>query len=149
MTLLQRDPILEEFRMPMRLRELLSHWPSPWAEAPWGDAELLRVEECRDGDVLTVRAEIPGIDPDRDVNVSIEDGVLTIHGERRQSERSARGNGFRSEFRYGAFTRSIVLPAGTPTDQISADYRDGILEVRVQLPQPDASTAMRIPVQRP
>ena len=37
MTLLQRDPILEEFRMPMRMRDLLSHWPSLWTETPWGD----------------------------------------------------------------------------------------------------------------
>lgn len=148
MTLLQRDPILEEFRMPMRMRDLLSHWPSLWTETPWGDAELLRVEECREGDTLTVRAEIPGIDPDRDVTVSIEDGVLTIHGERRQAERSKTSDGFRSEFRYGAFTRSVVLPAGTPTEAIAAEYHDGILEVKVPLPVMTAPSPTRIPVQR-
>lgn len=111
-------------------------FPESWQQ--FLDAETIRVEEFRDGDVLVVRAELPGIDPDKDVEVVVTDGMLRIHAERTQRTTDQTDEGtdtakhhFRSEFRYGAFTRVLPLPAGASETDVTATYTDGILEVRV------------------
>lgn len=63
----------------------------------------------RDGD-LVVRAELPGIDPQRDVEVTVQDNVLTIRGERRHEERTDGNGSSRFESAYGRFERSVLCP---------------------------------------
>src|SRR5437868_1067780 len=94
------------------------------------DEDVIKVDEFMDGDELVVRAELPGIDPDRDVDVSIVDGALCIRAERRQEQKSETAKMRRSELRYGSFSRSLPLPANAKEDDIKARYHDGILEVR-------------------
>ena len=99
----------------------------------------------RDGD-LVIRAELPGIDPEKDVEISFHDGLLTLRGERRREERlNGNGGGYRFESRYGTFERSVVLPTGVTDEAISASYQNGILEVVVQGVQ-ELARAKRIPV---
>ena len=98
----------------------------------------------KDGD-LVVRAEVPGIDPEQDVDISLTDNVLTIRGERRRDESEERGTYVRQETMYGAFQRQFVIPEHVTAEDIRATYRDGILEVVV----PKAATApepKKIPV---
>ncbi|GAA1073745.1 Hsp20/alpha crystallin family protein [Nocardiopsis composta] len=78
-----------------------------------------------------VRAEIPGIDPVEDLVLTVEPGALTVTAERREEEREKR----HSEFRYGSFSRTIALPKDADEEDVSASYRDGILEVTVGLTQ--------------
>ena len=94
---------------------------------------LISVEEFQDGDDYVVRAEIPGVDPDRDIEVSVADRVLHIRAEKREEEKVEEKGGYRSEFRYGNFSRSLTLPAGADVDAVKASYRDGVLEVRVHV----------------
>ena len=80
----------------------------------------------RDGDLI-VRAELPGIDPEKDAEISVQDGVLTIRGERRHEDRS-QGNGvYRVESSYGAFERTVPLPRDVKEEDIHASYENGIL----------------------
>jgi len=97
-------------------------------------ASSIKVEQFQDGNTLVVRAEVPGIDPDRDVDVSVSDGMLHIKAEREEKSEHKSKNGYRSEFRYGSFTRSIALPAGAKEEDITASYKDGVLEVRAPAP---------------
>jgi HSP20 family protein len=90
----------------------------------------LKVEEFMEGDHIVVRAELPGVDPDRDIDVDVVDGMLRIKGERRQEHTVEEKNYRRSEISYGTFTRTIPLPPGTKEDGIEATYKDGVLEVR-------------------
>lgn len=90
----------------------------------------IRVEEFRDDGTLVVRAELPGVDPEHDIDVTVHDGLLTIHAMRSESSRSDEKGHFQSEFRYGSFRRTVPLPAGTGAEAVSASYKDGILEVR-------------------
>jgi HSP20 family protein len=107
----------------------------------------IKVEEFIDGEQLVVRAEVPGVDPDRDIEVSVDNGVLTIAAERRESSREKLDKGLHSEFRYGSFVRQVRLPAGTSPEVVSATYRDGVLEIR--MPRPSAEAASRrIQIQR-
>jgi HSP20 family protein len=84
----------------------------------------------RDGD-LVVRAELPGIDPEKDVDITFHDNVLTIRGERRRENKHEGDQYFRSESFYGMFERQVALPEGAQPEDISASYKDGILEVVV------------------
>lgn len=104
---------------------------------------MIRVEEETMGNVLTVRAELPGVDPDNDVDIAVTDGMLQIRAERREASERKEDGGFRSEFRYGSLFRSIPLPKGVKEDDISASYKDGILEVRVPLPEGEAEATKR------
>ena len=99
----------------------------------------------RDGD-LVVRAELPGIDPQRDVEVTVQDNVLTIRGERRREERTDGNGSSRFESAYGRFERSVLLPEGVKDDDINARYDDGILEVVVP-GGAERAGARRIPIE--
>lgn len=103
---------------------------------PMAFEDRMRVEEeLRDSELL-VRAELPGVDPDNDVEITVDNAMLRIHAERRKETREEAEGRVRSEFRYGALTRTISLPRGAKVDDIEASYRDGILEVHVPIGSP-------------
>ncbi len=106
----------------------------------------LPVEESRDNDTIIVRAEIPGVDPDKDVDITIEDGLVRIHAHREQRTKHTNGSGYRSEFRYGEFTREIALPEGADPAAVSASYRDGILEVHIPNPQKPTAAPAKVAI---
>jgi HSP20 family protein len=110
----------------------------------------IRVEEFVDDKTLVVRAELPGVDPDKDVEITIDNGYLHIHAERQEKEEHKDKGRFRSEFRYGSFSRSIPLPDGVKEDDIKATYGDGVLEVRTPLPQEavQSGTPKKLPITR-
>jgi len=113
------------------ISELFTGFPG-WANlGPLLDGHLIRLEdEVKDGQYV-VRAELPGIDPANDIDVTVNDGRLTIKAERTE-EKESKG---RSEFAYGSFMRSVALPAGADEDDITASYDKGILTVSVALPE--------------
>lgn len=102
----------------------------------WDADDLIRVDQFRDGSTEVVRAELPGIDPAEDVELTVADGVLRIRAERRVDEKSEDKGYIRHEMRYGSFTRSLPLAEGVREDDITATYRDGILEVRMPIAEP-------------
>ena len=119
--------------------------PATWRDL-FDDSDM-KVEEFREGDTLVVRAEMPGIDPDEDVEITVANGMLHLSAERRSETKTEATSGYRSEFRYGSFSRSVRLPAGAGEDDVKATYDDGILEVRI--PIDDRSNgAKKIPVSR-
>ena len=106
----------------------------------------MRVEQHYDGDDLVIRAELPGIDPDEDVEIDIEGRHLTIEATREESTESD-ADGYRSEFHYGHFHRMMTLPDGADIDAVTASYTDGILEVRVPV-DPETERTTKVPVTR-
>ncbi|MGX5717138.1 Hsp20/alpha crystallin family protein [Arthrobacter sp. MAHUQ-56] len=112
-------------------------------------SSAIRVEEMVDGNTLVVRAELPGIDPDKDVDVTVADGVLSIKAERQEKKEHKDKDSYRSEFRYGSFMRRIPLPSGVQQDDVSASYKDGVLEVRAPMPdQGQVAASSKIPISR-
>ena len=122
------------------LTDLLATFPSFAQLRPVFDNRLLRLEDEMNDGRYEVRAEIPGLDPAEDVEVTVRDGLLTIKAERTDKKE---GSG-RSEFSYGSFERTITLPAGADEDDITATYDRGILTVSVGVnraePQPKRIT---------
>ena len=115
-------------------------------EADWD--KWLRVEEVLDEGTLVVRAELPGIDPDKDVDISVANGVLRIRAERQEKSEEKKKDSYRSEFRYGSFARSISLPAGATESDVSASYTDGVLEIRVPVGKDEGPDVVKVPVSR-
>jgi HSP20 family protein len=101
----------------------------------WPGHEVIEVDEFRDGDTEVIRAELPGIDPDKDVELTVADGMLRIKAERRVEEKTEDRGYTRHELRYGSFMRMLPLPEGASESDITASYNDGILEVRVPVPK--------------
>ena len=107
----------------------------------------MRLEEFDEDGHLVVRAEMPGLDPDKDIQVTVEDGLLTIHGERESKTTSMEEGRHFSEMQYGSFSRTVPLPDGTSERDVTATYQNGILEVRLPLAKAvPAKPAARIPV---
>lgn len=80
---------------------------------------------------VRIDLELPGVAPEK-VDVSIEKGVLTISGEKREERKEGEeGRWHLVERRYGTFARSFTLPQGTDEDQVTAEFRDGVLTVRI------------------
>jgi len=86
---------------------------------------------------LVVRADLPGLTKD-DVHVEVTDEALMIEGERRSEQEERQGGFFRSERRYGTFRRQIPLPEGVNADQVTASFKDGVLEISMPAPQRQA-----------
>jgi HSP20 family protein len=85
-------------------------------------------------DHYVLRADLPGLS-DEDVNVQLEDNVLTISGERKL-ERDAQGDGYyRQERAFGGFSRSLTLPDGVDPDSVQAQFDRGVLEVAIPKPE--------------
>lgn len=100
----------------------------PW----WLPLRMIRVDEHEDANGnLIVRAELPGIDPERDVNLSVSDGRLHIEAHYQEEETTDGRECVRHELRRGTVSRRLTLPAGAAVNEVTATYRDGILEIRV------------------
>ncbi|MGW6268421.1 MULTISPECIES: Hsp20/alpha crystallin family protein [unclassified Streptomyces] len=128
--------------MPTTLPDLFG-----WIEAgvpglhPAPGVHGIRIEESLTDGTYSLRAELPGMDAAKHIDITVADGVLTLRAERA----AVTPDKHHSEFRYGTFARAVRLPAGARGDEASADYKDGILTVTV--PVPEGKTASRaIPV---
>ncbi|UJS16043.1 MAG: Hsp20/alpha crystallin family protein [Candidatus Jettenia sp.] len=82
-------------------------------------------------DKITVKAEIPGIDS-KDIDISIQENTLFLKGEKREEKEEKGKNYYRVERQYGSFSRSVVLPATVDTDKITAECKNGVLEITLQ-----------------
>jgi HSP20 family protein len=92
---------------------------------------------------VVIRAELPGVDK-QDVSVGVENGVLTLAGERKTDKELEEGTAYRRERFHGSFRRSFSLPDEVDTDQIAASFKDGVLEIR--LPKSERAKPRKIEV---
>ncbi len=126
------DQAFDEFLSPLSGSEELSSrgWLPP--------VDIRETDEA-----LTLHAEIPGLTKD-DVNITLENNVLTISGERKFEKDAKKDNYHRIERAYGAFSRSFSLPANVRTDQVRASFQDGVLTV--SLPKAEEAKPRRIEI---
>jgi HSP20 family protein len=122
-------------------RRIHDSHPTRTADSPGAWAPAVDIFEKKDD--LVIRAEIPGVQKE-DVGVEIENGMLTLRGERRIDTDVVEENVFRMERAYGAFTRSFTLPKTVDGARVTATYKDGVLEVIV--PKAEAAKSKKIEV---
>lgn len=114
------------FALPDVVR-LLEGWP-------FIDHHAVRIEDYREDGKYVLRAELPGLDPDKDIQIQVQGNELSIAAERNVEKH----DGVHTEFFYGKFARSVRLPSGAVADEVTANYDAGILEVTVPVkPEPD------------
>lgn len=128
-------------------------WPGPrWPERFFGDfSEMMahiRIEEYVEDDKLVIRGEIPGVDPDSDIDISVEGGRLSIRAHRQSKSEKSDDSSYRSEFRYGSLSRVVALPDRADVDDIEASYTDGILEVIVPLEKTEDQNSKKVKISR-
>jgi HSP20 family protein len=117
-----------------------------FAAADW-ETGCLWVEEYNDGVDLVLRAVLPGIDPDNDVEIYLGDGVLHVEAHRDNKGHETRGT-YASAFPYGSFARNIVVASGADEDSVKATYTDELLEIRVPVAPARREWVQRIQVTR-
>ncbi len=108
-----------------------------------GAAFMPAVDVYEDQDGLVLSVEVPGMEP-KDVDLRIENGVLTLRGERKLEREDRKENYLRVERSYGTFARSFSLPPTVDAERVKADYKNGVL--RVQLPKREEAKPRSIKV---
>lgn len=103
-----------------RLTPLLPARPREWSPA---------CDVLTRGEDLVIRFELPGVDPEKELEITLENGMLCVRGERRFDEEQEGESYLRREVARGSFERAIALPEGVMPEDIAATYEDGILEV--------------------
>ena len=113
--------------------ERIADWFSPRSDASGSESDYL------------INVELPGV-PREAIDIELHDGVLTVRGEK-TSERSEEREGyFFSERQYGRFQRTFRLPADAAEEGVAADFRDGVLTVRVPRTRPETAKPKKIAV---
>ena len=102
----------------------------------------IRIEDYTEDGHYVVRAELAGIDPEKELEISAGAGYLSIRAERSSHVEDKH----RSEFRYGSFSRTLELPHGADPDDVTAEYANGILTVKVAVKGEREETVKLIPV---
>jgi HSP20 family protein len=103
------------------------------------------IDVVREKDNLVMRADVPGIKPE-EVKIEVEDDILTVSGEHEEEkeEQDKDKRFMRRERRYGAFSRSMALPAGVDATKIKASTKDGVVEVTIPLPKEPQKETIKI-----
>jgi HSP20 family protein len=120
--------------------------PSPWIIAATSFIPLVDVYEDEHNIVLT--AELPGIDQ-QDLNITVENGVLAIAGERKMENEENKDNFHRIERSYGRFTRSFTLPPTVDPDGVKAEFANGVLKITLSKREEAKPKQVKVEVGKP
>jgi HSP20 family protein len=140
----------EPFRELAALQNEMGRWMNQLAGGvgtPAGNGQsstwLPAVDVWETDTELVLSFDLPGIEEDK-IAVELDDNVLTVTGERERTHERTNDRFYRFERRFGQFTRSVTLPAGVKEDEIKADFKDGVLEVRIPKPEEQKPKRIRI-----
>lgn len=150
-TLTRWEPIRELADMRRNMERMMDRfWEDPffagaptWSQQRNGGAWSLALDVAEDADHYIVKASVPGINPD-DIEVTLTDNVLTIRGETKAENETKETNWHVRERRYGAFMRSVNLPAPVDVDKVEATNEYGVLTLR--LPKAEAVKPKKIAI---
>ena len=117
-------------------------WES-WTPAVCCDDMLPRMDMYEEKDELVMRAELPGIQKEN-VDISVENDVLTIKAEKKQEQVTEEATYYSCERSFGSYSRSVSLPFPVDTEKVSATFENGVLEIR--LPKAEEAKAKHIEV---
>jgi HSP20 family protein len=136
-----RDVVSIQDEMNQLFENLFGHTSvrAGWTNGVWNPS----VDVSEDEDSVILRAEIPGMTKE-DVKISIQDGVLTLRGEKKQEKEENDRNYHRIERNYGAFCRSFQLPTSVKSEKVKATYKDGVLSIT--LPKAEEVKPKEIPI---
>ena len=142
MTIVRWEPLRELNSLQSEMNRLFNT-AFDGSSGPAGRRWVPAMDLVESGEHFVLRADLPGLS-EEDIEIELEDGTLTVSGERK-AEHEERGEGFhRVERSFGAFSRSLTLPKGVDADAVSASFDRGVLEIRI--PKPEARKPRRISI---
>jgi HSP20 family protein len=125
MSLIRWDPFREFNTLPARFGGLLNKdWDAAMSTTAWNPP----VDIFENDNEVVIKAELPGMYA-KDIDVRLENNVLTLKGERRFEKEVKEENYHRVEREYGTFSRSFALPTAVNGDKVAAEYKDGVLKI--------------------
>jgi HSP20 family protein len=131
MAIIRWTPLYELADMRREMQSLGSLMRSRFVPFTGDDHFVPAMDVTTRGDDLVVRLELPGMDVEKDVDISVDRDVLRISGKRTAEREEERGGYHFREMRYGSFERTFPLPEGVGADAVTAEYTNGILELKV------------------
>jgi HSP20 family protein len=140
--LMERSP----FRELARLERDMGEWFDRFPEWPWGErsrAWAPAIDMVDHKDEIVLRADLPGLE-EKDIEVTVEDGTVTIRGERREEKEEKKTDYYYSERTYGVFARTVALPTTVDRERVKATFKKGVLEVH--LPKAKEAVGKKIEV---
>ena len=144
-----REPFRELARIRRRFDDLLEDMMGE-RETAFEELEPMlhkpRLESFVEDGKLTIRADMPGIDP-KNIEVSITGSELRIHGSREERKEIKKRDFFHREVRYGSFDRVLTLPEGVKAEDLKASYRDGVRELTAPVPKELARKEVKVQVE--
>lgn len=143
MAVVRWEPFRELAALQNEMSRTLSQLWGAGATGGNGGTWIPALDVWETDDAIVISVDLPGVDEDK-ISLEVEDGVLTISGERERKAEQKEGGYYRFERRYGSFTRSVTLPQGVDESQIKAQFSGGVLEISV--PKPAEKRAKRIPI---
>lgn len=130
--------------MQRAMSDMFNEWERSLFLSPWStDVEMKaagfapRVDFSEDNKTFHLKAELPGVE-EKDLDIAVANGTLTIKGERQEERNEEKRDYYRHECHYGKFTRAIALPTDVDKENISAQFKNGVLSVDI----PKAATAV-------
>lgn len=133
------------FDLEKDLRSMRERLPSILGEQPEWVFRPTTDMKREDGNII-VTTELPGIDPENDVEITVENDVLVIRGEKSEERETQDEDRFLHERHYGTFERRLPLPEGVDPDSIDASYEKGVLTVTVPMPEITVEKKRSIPI---
>ncbi len=128
---LMRSPFREMARMQREMEEMFDRFFPGWLwererERAWAPA----VDMIDRKDEIVLRADLPGLEQ-KDIEVTVQDGMVTIRGERKEEKEEKAEDYYYCERSFGAFARTLPLPSGVDAERVTATFKNGVLEVHV------------------
>jgi len=137
MALIRWEPVAELGTIQNEMNRLFNTFfdqPNPTSRGGTGRRWIPAMDLVEAGDNYVLRADLPGLS-DEDVNVQLEDNVLTVSGERKAEHETEHEGYYRLERAFGEFSRSLTLPEGVDPDGVQAHFERGVLEIRIPKPE--------------
>jgi HSP20 family protein len=144
--LARRSASADPFRA---MDEMMNRFFEDWTTAPRGIGTVRGWAPAidmadRENEIL-LRADLPGLEQ-KDINVNLENGVLTIRGERKEEREAREEDYFCCERWSGSFSRSVTLPQGIDADKVQARFKNGVLEIKI--PKTKQAVGKKIEIQQ-
>ena len=122
-----------------------------WRKSPWpaefeGGVLSPRIESFVEEGKLTIRADLPGIDP-KNIEVNVSGNELNVRGKREEEHETKKRNFLKREVRYGSYEYSTALPKGLKAEDLKASYKDGVLELTAALPKELAPKEIKVHIE--
>ncbi|MGB7088262.1 MAG: Hsp20/alpha crystallin family protein [Phormidesmis sp.] len=140
------EPFGEINTLQKEMNQLLEQFMPRWPENGDGFAFAPSAEIDETESEIHLKLEVPGIQAD-DLDIEVMDKAVTIKGERKSETETKEKDGFRSEFYYGQFERTIPMPTRIQKENVSAEYTDGVLRLTIpKAPQAEEKAAVKVKV---